>query len=125
MSGLGLLGSGDSCAIGRGDRRCFLKLAGSIVGGATAASLLQAQPQRTVRPSAAMFEGFTPAKVQTTGAIINVVSGGQGPPVLLLHGNPETHVMWHKVRWDSINSRSLTISVSGGLQSSAMTAVAA
>jgi haloacetate dehalogenase len=26
-----------------------------------------------------------------------VVSGGQGPPVLLLHGNPQTHVMWHKI----------------------------
>jgi haloacetate dehalogenase len=23
--------------------------------------------------------------------------GGQGPPLLLLHGNPQTHVMWHEV----------------------------
>jgi haloacetate dehalogenase len=44
-----------------------------------------------------MFKGFKSQKIQTTGASINVVSGGEGPPVLLLHGNPETHVMWHKV----------------------------
>ena len=44
-----------------------------------------------------MFNGFKISKVQTTGADINVVSGGQGPPVLLLHGNPQTHVMWHKI----------------------------
>src|SRR5262249_33707461 len=35
--------------------------------------------------------------VQTTGAVIHVRSGGSGPPVLLLHGYPQTHVMWHKI----------------------------
>jgi haloacetate dehalogenase len=44
-----------------------------------------------------MFEGFNASKVQTTGATINVVSGGRGSPVLLLHGNPQTHVMWHRI----------------------------
>jgi haloacetate dehalogenase len=44
-----------------------------------------------------MFEGFKISKVQTTGATINVILGGQGPPVLLLHGSPQTHVMWHKI----------------------------
>jgi haloacetate dehalogenase len=44
-----------------------------------------------------MLDGFKPSKVQTTGATINVVSGGQGSPVLVLHGNPQTHVMWHKI----------------------------
>jgi haloacetate dehalogenase len=44
-----------------------------------------------------MFPGFKAAKVQTTGASIHVVTGGEGPPVLLLHGHPQTHVMWHKV----------------------------
>ncbi len=29
--------------------------------------------------------------------MIHVVSGGQGPPVLLLHGHPQTHAMWHKI----------------------------
>lgn len=44
-----------------------------------------------------MFPSFKSSKVQTAGAVINVVSGGQGPPVLLLHGYPQTHMLWHKV----------------------------
>jgi haloacetate dehalogenase len=44
-----------------------------------------------------MFAGFHSARVRTSGAEINVVHGGAGPPVLLLHGYPQTHVMWHRV----------------------------
>ena len=44
-----------------------------------------------------MFEGFEQRKVATGGAAINLVTGGSGPPLLLLHGYPQTHVMWHKV----------------------------
>ena len=44
-----------------------------------------------------MFEGFERQRLQTQGAAINLVKGGEGPPLLLLHGYPQTHVMWHKV----------------------------
>lgn len=44
-----------------------------------------------------MFEGFTKASVETGEATIHLVRGGQEPPVLLLHGYPQTHAMWHKV----------------------------
>ena len=44
-----------------------------------------------------MFEGFTNTQITTRGATINLVYGGSGPPVLLLHGYPQTHVMWHRV----------------------------
>jgi haloacetate dehalogenase len=44
-----------------------------------------------------LFRGFSRKRIATTGARINVVWGGEGPPVLLLHGYPETHAMWHKV----------------------------
>jgi haloacetate dehalogenase len=44
-----------------------------------------------------MFERFVQKRVATTGAAINLLIGGHGPPVLLLHGYPQTHVMWHKV----------------------------
>jgi pimeloyl-ACP methyl ester carboxylesterase len=41
-----------------------------------------------------VFEDFT---ITTSGAAIHGMKGGSGPPVLLLHGIPETHLMWHKV----------------------------
>jgi haloacetate dehalogenase len=44
-----------------------------------------------------LFKGFEYRKIRTTGATINLVHGGQGPAVLLLHGYPETLAMWHKV----------------------------
>ena len=44
-----------------------------------------------------MFEGFERVRVETAGAAINAVRGGEGPPVLLLHGYPQTLAMWHLV----------------------------
>jgi haloacetate dehalogenase len=43
------------------------------------------------------FEGFKREQIKTTGATINTVYGGKGSPVLLLHGIPQTHVLWRKV----------------------------
>jgi haloacetate dehalogenase len=44
-----------------------------------------------------VFEGFSSGRVRVNGVRIHFVSGGAGPPVLLLHGYPQTHVMWHRV----------------------------
>ena len=44
-----------------------------------------------------MFEGFTEASVQTGDVRIHAVKGGSGPALLLLHGHPQTHAIWHKV----------------------------
>jgi haloacetate dehalogenase len=44
-----------------------------------------------------MFPGFTTRQVRANGITVQVCCGGTGPPVLLLHGHPQTHVMWHKV----------------------------
>lgn len=44
-----------------------------------------------------MFEGFDRRRVTAAGAEINLVIGGNGPPLLLLHGYPQTHVLWHKI----------------------------
>ena len=44
-----------------------------------------------------MFENFEPFDIETDGATIHGVTGGSGPPLLLLHGNPQTHAMWHRI----------------------------
>jgi len=44
-----------------------------------------------------VFDGFDRLRVRTSGAEINLVRGGEGPPVLLLHGWPQTLAQWHLV----------------------------
>jgi haloacetate dehalogenase len=44
-----------------------------------------------------MFEGFDERRIATSGADIFCRTGGQGPPLLLLHGYPQTHVLWNRV----------------------------
>lgn len=77
-------------------RRDFLE----TMIGATA-SPLALRPKRPASVAGAaterFFAGFRRMKVRTAGAEINVVIGGSGPPLLLLHGYPQTHVMWRKI----------------------------
>jgi haloacetate dehalogenase len=44
-----------------------------------------------------MFEGFEETDVETPRGRIHARVGGSGPPLLLLHGYPETHLCWHAV----------------------------
>jgi haloacetate dehalogenase len=43
------------------------------------------------------FPGFERRRIATSGAEINLVTGGKGPPLLLLHGYPQTHLLWRKI----------------------------
>jgi haloacetate dehalogenase len=70
------------------DRRTLLTGTAALLASAGRAARAEEVP---------MFDGFKSAQVQTSGATINVVSGGKGPPLLLLHGFPQTHVEWHKI----------------------------
>ncbi|MBI3707817.1 MAG: alpha/beta hydrolase [Proteobacteria bacterium] len=47
-----------------------------------------------------MFPDFSQHKVRVSRAEINFRRGGEGPPLLLLHGYPQTHAMWHKIAPD-------------------------
>jgi haloacetate dehalogenase len=73
------------------DRREVLQgaLAATALALADTASAGEANPP--------FFPGFKPFKVQTSGALINGVVGGSGPPILLLHGAPQSHVTWRLV----------------------------
>jgi haloacetate dehalogenase len=66
------------------------------------AALAQPPAQASAPPAAApdttsFFPGFKSFRVKTSGAEINGVIGGQGPPILLLHGAPQMHLTWRLV----------------------------
>ena len=44
-----------------------------------------------------MFEGFALEEIDVGEAVMRVRHGGSGPPLLLLHGHPQTHMMWRAV----------------------------
>jgi haloacetate dehalogenase len=44
-----------------------------------------------------MFEGFNLEMIDTGEATLRVRWAGSGPPLLLLHGHPQTHAMWHRI----------------------------
>jgi haloacetate dehalogenase len=49
-------------------------------------------------PAVAFFEGFDEQRVDVGGGVVlRIRSGGEGPPVVLLHGHPRTHTTWHRV----------------------------
>jgi haloacetate dehalogenase len=45
----------------------------------------------------AALSGFRQQRIEGAGTDLHVLSGGKGPPLLLLHGYPQSHAMWHKV----------------------------
>ena len=44
-----------------------------------------------------MFEGFASLRFSHVGVELHARCGGRGPPLLLLHGHPQTSAMWHRV----------------------------
>jgi haloacetate dehalogenase len=44
-----------------------------------------------------VYDGYQTRRISTKDALIYTTVGGSGPPLLLLHGYPQTHVMWHRV----------------------------
>jgi len=48
-------------------------------------------------PQEALFPGWRAVALDAAGVKVHAVVGGSGPPLLLLHGYPQTHAIWHKV----------------------------
>lgn len=51
----------------------------------------------TVPADSTLFPGFRAFDIDANGVVIHGVTGGSGPPLLLLHGYPQTHAIWHRV----------------------------
>src|SRR5262245_21107706 len=83
------------------NRRTFFEhSAAALIAGAASAHPATARAQEPLDTTRFFPPGFKSSKVQTSGATINVVTGGQGPPLLLLHGAPFTHISWRLVAPD-------------------------
>src|SRR6266487_3856523 len=52
---------------------------------------------RPLLRSVCMLDNFEKTQIDAGGATIRLVKKGDRFPLLLLHGNPQTHVMWHKI----------------------------
>ena len=85
-------------------RRDLLKKAAALGMGAMASAnsgILRAEgvPSQSERKAGTSpyFPGFKRLSAKTPGATINFVTAGSGPPLLLLHGYPQTHIEWRVV----------------------------
>jgi len=65
---------------------------GTMLGAASRAEAAESGP-----PDAKLLPGFKVERVKTSGAELHAVVGGSGPPLLLIHGAPLTHLSWFKV----------------------------
>ena len=82
---------------GRIDRRDMLRQTTALIAGAAVGGLGSTEASQDPGGSDRFFPGFKTSKVQTSGAVIHTVISGQGPPLLLLHGAPQTHISWRRV----------------------------
>jgi haloacetate dehalogenase len=66
-----------------------------------------------------LFAGFAERRIRTVGDVeIYLRTGGSGPPLLLLHGYPQSHVMWHKIAPELARHTTLVIADLRGYGSS-------
>jgi haloacetate dehalogenase len=90
-------------------RREILKQMSAVVA---ATALPAAADARAVQPGAEtspFFPGFRRISVTTAGAAINGVVGGSGPPLLLLHGAPQSHIVWRLVAPELARDHTLVV----------------
>jgi len=72
-------------------RRILLRAASTLVASAALFDNAQAQQSAGPTPAPLSIPGFTTERVATSGGVtINAAKGGNGPPLLLLHGAPLT-----------------------------------
>ncbi len=71
----------------------------SVMAAGAAAAVRASRAQGVAEPAwPKLFPaGFKNEQVKTSGATINAVTGGEGPPLLMMHGAPQSLVTWHLI----------------------------
>ena len=72
-------------------------VAATLPGSAAQAAQEAPAVPSGVSPALQFFPGFKPLTINVPGATINGAMAGQGPPVLLLHGAPQSMISWRLV----------------------------
>jgi haloacetate dehalogenase len=87
-----------------------------LLGLAATAAALPALPRVAAAQTTAgagttlrFFPGFKSARVKTAGAEINLVHAGSGPPLLLMHGAPQTHVSMRLLAADLVKDYTVVV----------------
>lgn len=78
-------------------RRDALKSAVLAVSALAIGRPLIAEEGTPTQPARDLLPGFATRRIATDGATIHVRTAGSGPPLLLLHGFPQTGAIWHTV----------------------------
>jgi len=83
-------------------RRDVLIAGAAALAGRTAAAQDSTAAARTAEPAwKGLFpSGFRNERIKTSGAEINAVIGGSGPPVLMWHGAPQSLITWRLIAPD-------------------------
>src|SRR4029450_1365173 len=76
---------------------CRMSQGLQIMAQATAADYQRDPTRWGSEEMAAHFPGFRHLDMRTSGAVIRLRHGGSGPPLLLVHGNPQNHTCWYRV----------------------------
>ncbi len=77
------------------DRRELFRQVAAVAAVTSVGSLARVDAQQNA--AGTLIPGFAVSKIQTSGATIHVAKGGEGPPLLLLHGAPQTHSTWRLI----------------------------
>jgi haloacetate dehalogenase len=85
-------------------RREFLQTSAALIGAASllapALPAMAQAPANAAELDTKLFPGFETRSLDTNGVTIHTLIGGSGPPVLLLHGAPQSHLAWAQVAVD-------------------------
>jgi haloacetate dehalogenase len=87
----------DADSGGHIDRREWLRGVASLAAAGSLAPLERLAAMQQSGSTSRFIPGFVQSTVQTSGTTINLAKGGDGPPLLLLHGAPQSHITWRLV----------------------------